>query len=184
MSEDTIQQTRRGVLHRAGAVLAGGLAVSSTAGSAAAADDGFEVTTLDPGWASESAAYLLGEITTLDDGHVSRWYFEYGVAGEGLPNETLDRNCTDRFGRCQEEGETLDKYLYSLQAGTSYEVQIVAETGDGRLAKGGVVEFTTDGGGGGGGGGNDDSTDDSSDDSTDDSTDPSCKNNADKKKKC
>ena len=182
MSEDTIQQTRRDVLQRTGAVLAGGLAVGSTAGSAAAADDGFGVTTLDPGWVSETAAYLLGESTTLDDGYVAHWYFEYGVAGDGLPNETLERNCTDRFGRCQREGETLDKYLYNLQAGTTYEVQIVAETGDGRIAKGGVVEFTTDGGESGDS--TDGSTGDSTDGSTDDSTDPRCKNNADKKKHC
>ena len=180
MSRNGMDRTRRDVLQRTGVVLAGGLAVGSTAGSAAAADDGFEVTTLDPGWASETAAYLLGEITALDESYVNHWYFEYGVAGEGLPHETLERNCTDRFGRCQREGEELDKYLYNLQAGTTYEVQIVAETGDGRLAKGGVVTFTTDGGGGG----SDGSTSDSTDDTTSDSTDPRCKNNADKKKGC
>jgi|GEM_PF-3087283 len=109
-----------------------------------AADDGFEMETLPPDFAWDAGARLLGEIDQLDQSWVDKWYFEYGVAGNGLPNETRSRNCTDRFGRCQREGETVDKYLVGLDSGTDYEVRVVGETADGRSDKGSVVTFTTD----------------------------------------
>lgn len=72
MADNDIQRTRRGLLKTAGSALAGSVLLGPTAtGSAAAADDGFEVTTLAPGWETESAAYLLGGITALDESYVS-----------------------------------------------------------------------------------------------------------------
>jgi len=144
MVENDTHMRRRSVLKMAGGVVAGATASAGAFATPAAADDGFEMETLPPDFAWDGGARVLGEIAQLDESWVDEWYFEYGVAGNGLPNESRTRNCTNRFGRCQEEGETVDKYIVGLDSGTDYEVRVVAETADGRSDKGSVVTFTTD----------------------------------------
>jgi len=135
-------RSRRNVLKTSGAILGG----SAVVGTAAASGSDLEMSTLAPSSVTGNDAKLFGEVTNLssDDYYISRFYFEFGIAGNGLANQTREQTCSDRFSRCQREGETIDDWVHNLKPGTDYEVRVFAEANDGETDYGDVVTFTTE----------------------------------------
>lgn len=102
--------------------------------------------TLDPSSVTGNDAQLWGEVASLssDDYYLSRYFFEYGIAGDGLDNQTEEQNCSDRFERCPREGDTVDEWVHNLKPGTDYEFRVFGEANDGETDYGDVVKFATD----------------------------------------
>lgn len=119
------------------------MAAVATSGVASAST--LDVTTRDASAIEDTSAYLNGDLLDMGGASEVTVFFEWGLEGTDLVNETNreTRTSTGIFSH----------QITNLEPGTTYEFRAVATSSlDGRV-EGGRLSFTTTGGSGGGGGG-------------------------------